>query len=185
MEKQYGQFLKNKVAKPAAEVLSWLELPHSFTDDITADMPEPALITGTFVFVFKGEALLLMKVSEQGWGIPGGRMERHETPEEAIRRTLFEETGINPLLLGFLGQRKITIEADTPPPHYYQPFPESHLVFYWAVIQEEAQQGGAQMAPTKLFMPLKAEVLDCIKQHKVFYAAALERARVVAAQMEE
>jgi len=187
MAKQYGQFLKQKTAKPATEVLSWLDMPHSFADEISTDMPDPALTTGAFVFAFKGESILLAQVLERGWDIPGGHIERHETPEEAVKRELFEETGATPLLLGMLGHRKVTIEQDEPPQNYRYPFPESNLVFYWAVLHENIGQPTmpAEVGPAKFFMPSKAIQLDCMKQNKVFYNAALERAKVVSSQMGE
>jgi len=46
-----------------------------------------------------GKLLLLQRAghkSEPGrWGVPAGKLEKNETPEEAARRELFEETGID------------------------------------------------------------------------------------------
>lgn len=45
----------------------------------------------------KGEVLLLKHVLRpaSGWGIPGGFLERNEQPENAIKRELKEETGLD------------------------------------------------------------------------------------------
>ncbi|MCG7344526.1 NUDIX hydrolase [Sporosarcina sp. ACRSL] len=55
----------------------------------------PLLLTGVGVGVFneKNEILLQKKVDGR-WGIPGGFMELGESAEEAGRREVFEETGI-------------------------------------------------------------------------------------------
>lgn len=55
----------------------------------------PLLLTGVGVGVFneKGEILLQQNVDGR-WGIPGGFMELGESAEEAGRREVLEETGI-------------------------------------------------------------------------------------------
>ncbi len=65
----------------------------------------------------KGKILLLQRAlhkSEPGkWGVPAGKLEPGETPEQAAQRELFEETGITApqlLSLGALYIRKPTID---------------------------------------------------------------------------
>lgn len=42
-----------------------------------------------------GDALLMERRSDCGrWGLPGGAVEAHEALEEALRREVFEETGL-------------------------------------------------------------------------------------------
>lgn len=41
----------------------------------------------------RGGRLLLVEHPERGWELPGGRVEPGESPEEAMHRELFEETG--------------------------------------------------------------------------------------------
>lgn len=51
---------------------------------------------GAIVIDDKGRVLLLKHVfrTGSGWGVPGGFIEEGEQPEAAIRRELFEETGL-------------------------------------------------------------------------------------------
>jgi ADP-ribose pyrophosphatase YjhB (NUDIX family) len=58
--------------------------------------PHFTVVTGVVVTDSEGRVLLLDHVfrSGNGWGIPGGFLGTREQPEEAARRELREETGI-------------------------------------------------------------------------------------------
>ncbi|MFL6230453.1 MAG: NUDIX hydrolase [Pyrinomonadaceae bacterium] len=58
--------------------------------------PRFTVTAGAVVLDGRGRVLLLKHVFRvgSGWGIPGGFIERGEQPEEAIRRELREEAGI-------------------------------------------------------------------------------------------
>jgi ADP-ribose pyrophosphatase YjhB (NUDIX family) len=58
--------------------------------------PRFTVTTGAVVLDEEGRVLLLEHVFRAGdaWGIPGGFIERGEQPEEAIRRELREEIGL-------------------------------------------------------------------------------------------
>jgi 8-oxo-dGTP diphosphatase len=68
------------------------------------------------IYVHLNNKILLLQrsESEQGcWGVPAGKLELHETAEQAAKRELFEETGIvadNFLSLGKLYMRKPDID---------------------------------------------------------------------------
>src|SRR2546423_1479829 len=58
--------------------------------------PRFAVTAGAVVFDERGRVLLLRHVLRRGsgWGIPGGFLARGEQPEEAVRREVRAETGL-------------------------------------------------------------------------------------------
>lgn len=58
--------------------------------------PRFQVTAGAVVINEEGRVLLLKHVFRpgSGWGVPGGFLEKGEQPEEAIRRELMEETGL-------------------------------------------------------------------------------------------
>ena len=49
-------------------------------------------------------SLLLMRRSDNGhWGLPGGYVERGESVDEAVKREVFEETGVRIAVIRLLG----------------------------------------------------------------------------------
>ena len=64
---------------------------------------------GAMIFDEQGRILLLEHVfrPDSGWGIPGGFMNKGEQPEEALRRELREETGLELDQIEFLFARNL------------------------------------------------------------------------------
>lgn len=102
-------------------------------------------IVGVFAFNEAGELLLLQRHSDDlgggQWGTPGGRIEENEEPADAIRRELFEETGIADVKLTKLGSHVIRMphgtvnmtsyRADVPKDTAIQLDPEEHHASAW------------------------------------------------------
>ncbi|MFG2350182.1 NUDIX hydrolase [Streptomyces phaeochromogenes] len=65
----------------------------------------PLIFPGSSVVIVdtKGRVLLLERADTGGWGLPGGIMEPGESFEEAGRREVKEETGLEIGVLDFLG----------------------------------------------------------------------------------
>lgn len=67
--------------------------------------PSFTVSAGAIVFDSGGRVLLLRHVlrpDKSGWGIPGGFLAKGEQPEDAVKRELCEEAGVNIENLQFL-----------------------------------------------------------------------------------
>ncbi|OME92262.1 MULTISPECIES: NUDIX domain-containing protein [Paenibacillus] len=109
-----------------------LPLPNETQLVLSEVIPRQELITCSFVLAFQEDALLLTNLNERGWDIPGGHIEPGETPMEAMKRELYEETGAlieSPHVLGYE-----LIRLYNKPENYKYPYPESYMVFYSARI---------------------------------------------------
>lgn len=97
-----------------------------------------------FKHQFQGEThyLLLQRANGTGWGIPGGKIERGETPDEAARRETWEEMIYNyrgPLVFRSLHRfrdvRFVTFEADVW--ERFEPtLDHEHSAYRWVTLSE-------------------------------------------------
>jgi ADP-ribose pyrophosphatase YjhB (NUDIX family) len=75
----------------------WRHLPGSLRRHVVRVGQKRFTVTaGAMIFDDQGRILLLEHVfrPDSGWGIPGGFLSKREQPEEALRRELREEIGI-------------------------------------------------------------------------------------------
>jgi phosphoglycolate phosphatase len=70
--------------------------------DRRRDVSRPVVTVGALIYDGAGKVLLL-RTHKWGdrWGIPGGKIERGETSEDALRREVHEETGLEIADIGF------------------------------------------------------------------------------------
>jgi ADP-ribose pyrophosphatase YjhB (NUDIX family) len=69
---------------------------------------------GAVIWNADGQVLLIRRTKAPGaghWSLPGGKVERGETLEQALRREVREETGLEVEILGLAGVAEITGDA--------------------------------------------------------------------------
>ena len=115
----------------------------------------------SFAFVIKHKEILLTKRRDVPvWVLPGGGIEAYETPEEAVIREVFEETGVH-----------ITLAAKT---HELTPINRlavpTHL--YKACPQNDLQPASPETAQNRYF-PLSDLPDDLFWPHRLWIGEAL------------
>ena len=70
------------------------------------------------VVIFRGKILLLYKNYPghyDGWVLPKGTVEEGETNEQTALREVYEEAGVNPKLMEYIGKTSFQFYADNVP----------------------------------------------------------------------
>ncbi len=158
---------RDLTAKPPVEITSLL----------SDALPPLETITAAFALAFQGDRFLLTDLVARGLDIPGGHVEAGETPEEAMRREVYEETGaiLGPARLLAYERRRI---LGPKPPGYPFPYPDSHLVYYVARVASldefvpDAEAKGPVLLP-----PEEARLVPWVRSNEVLFEAALIAAR--------
>lgn len=153
-----------------------LPLPNETCAVLTDQLPAAELITGAFVLAFREGELVLTNLYKRGWDIPGGHLEPGESPEDAMRRELYEEAGAVIDTFGLLGYERIRLLGPKPDGHPY-PYPDSYMVFYWARVRRfEDIPGGTETFGRGLFDDEQTAEVPWVQSNQAFYEEARRRA---------
>lgn len=96
-------------------------------------IPDVSLVTSCMVCVVHKNKILLAK-PPRGWGLPGGRMEPGESPEDCARREVYEEASIDLGRLRLIGAWHI---KKIFPSKYNDRYPEqAYQLLYLADIKQ-------------------------------------------------
>jgi 8-oxo-dGTP diphosphatase len=123
-----------------------MNLPHMAKSTIRPRMSGKEVAIGVGAVVFRGAAVLVIRRGkppfEGRWSIPGGGLLHGERLEDAVRREVFEETGLEIALGGLIG----VFEAI--PGAHPDPALDRHVVMidYWATSDAGAPVAGDDAA---------------------------------------
>lgn len=83
---------------------------------MTLSLPKhPVLGVAAVIWNDRGEVLLIRRTKEPRkgqWSLPGGKVEFGESIEDALRREIREETGLEIALLGLAGVAETVLDAE-------------------------------------------------------------------------
>ncbi len=110
----------------ATEDTAWGPLRLRVTDYLTREQPPLPRVTSSRAVLIDGEHVLVVRDPGGRHVMPGGRLEAGESPEDALRREVLEETGrtiARSHQIGFRHFRHLTPKPDGwsyPYPHFLQ-----------------------------------------------------------------
>ena len=143
---------------------------------VLADTPPPAeRVTGAFALVFDGDRFLMTRLRDpaRAWDIPGGGVEPGEIPEQAMRREVYEETGVRLGPARLFAYQEVRLLGPRPA-DYCAPYPDSYVLFYRAEVgalepftATEESEGPGFLTPEEARRTLWAQRVPA------FYEAAL------------
>jgi len=156
--------------------ITWLPQPNEGQIVLSTIAPTPEVISTAMVFAFSGDAMLQTHLRARGWDIPGGHIERGETPEEAAHREVYEETCAHIGPLHLIGFQRLLMYGPKPEGYPYS-YPISYQLFYWAhVTQLYDFVPTSEAVDRKLFSPAEAIHARWVQKHIKLYQAALQAA---------
>ena len=143
---------------------------------LTESEPPTHFLTSARAVVTDGSRVVVVEDPQKKYVLPGGRIEKDETPEDAMRREVLEETGwrINSFRqIGILHYRHLKVESAVG----LHPSQEFLQIVYAATPGEYKPElrevGGYELGSE--FMPVsKARTLSLDPGELVFQAAAVE-----------
>lgn len=110
-----------------------LPKPNEYHLVLADRLPPAELITAALALIFDGDRFLMTRLNTRGWDIPGGHIEPGESPEETVRREIYEETAVRVGPLHLLAYEQFIIHSPRPPDYKY-PYPTSYQVFFWGKL---------------------------------------------------
>ncbi len=155
--------------------IPWLPKPGEDRLYITDELPPLEQCSTAFGFIFDDDQILLTRLRDRDWDIPGGRIERGETPAQAAIREVWEETNAKVEVTELIGIQEL--ETFAPKPDDYRwPYPISAQIYYLCrLIELSPFETNDESFERGFFAPEQARLVPTMKNHAPIYEEALKR----------
>lgn len=148
-------------------------------------LPPTELTSAAFGLIFDGDAILLARLVDRGWEVPGGHLEPGESAEEAMRREVLEETGVVVGGASVFAHQRIRLLSPRPDGYRY-PYPEGYQVFFRAEMDKRGLfVATKESAGTRFCAPDEARRTSWVRRHPGVYDAALADATVLSGALSQ
>jgi 8-oxo-dGTP diphosphatase len=142
---------------------------------ITDELPQLDLCYTAFGFAFESERVLLTRLVDRDWDIPGGRIEPGETPAQAAIREVWEETYARVEITSLIGIQELELFGPRPENHRWG-YPMTIQVYYACQIQAlEPFLPNDETRARNFFAPEQARQIPTMHNHLALYEEALRR----------
>lgn len=136
-------------------------------------LPPNDVTSTAFGLVFESGAILLARLVDRGWDVPGGHLEKGESAEEAMRREVLEETGAIVRAVSVFGYQLVRLLSPRPEGYRY-PYPDGYQVFFRAEAEKWLPfEGTDESAEARFWSPEEAREASWVQRHLPVYEAAL------------
>jgi 8-oxo-dGTP pyrophosphatase MutT (NUDIX family) len=164
-----------KTLAKIARDLAWHPQPGEGRLYITDEIPSREICSTAFGFVFEGDRVLLTRLHDRDWDIPGGVIDPGETPEEAAVREVWEETCARVTILEPIGIQELEVFGPKPT-RYRWPYPISVQVYYLCRLIELCPfDPNRESYERAYFAPNAARLIPTMENHDAIYEEALRR----------
>jgi len=165
-----------KLVKVDREI-PWMPKPGEGRLYITDEMPAKDTWSTAFGFAFDGDKILLTRLRNRDWDIPGGVVNSGETPEEAAIREVWEETYVKVEVVKMIGIQELEIFGPKPK-GYRWPYPLSVQIYYLCrVVEIKPFEVNLESSERGFFAPEEARLIPTMKNHDKIYEESLHRVR--------
>ena len=113
----------------AEEMVAWPNVTLRLACYLTDRTPPRRYVTSARAIVIDGDRVLVVQDPSKRHIMPGGRLEPDETPEDALRREVLEETGWSLTFCRPIGILHYT-HTDAAPEGYRYPYPDFLQIVY-------------------------------------------------------
>lgn len=158
--------------------LPWIEGQSVVKTYLSDTLPSVELCASAYAIVFHNTTLLQTELREgerptKLLDIPGGHIDFGESPEDAVKRETFEETGIRVKVDRLVGYMEVTITSEKSESYRY-PYPTSYMLFYFCEVVEETQFDGNDETHGKVWLsPVDFDKSEWCRKKKILLEAVL------------
>jgi 8-oxo-dGTP pyrophosphatase MutT (NUDIX family) len=155
--------------------ITWLPKPCEGRLYITDQLPPEDVCYTAFGFGFDGDRLLVTRLKDRDWDIPGGVIDPGETPAEAAVREVWEETSARVAILDLLGVQELELFCPRPE-RYRWGYPLTVQVYYRVKILELLPfEDNFESLERGFLAPDEARRMPTMINHAGIYEEALRR----------